>query len=176
MSTAGETLATERIQSAGYRALEPFPGRVNQRWLMECTECGEQQRLRPDTKLKSCEHKIWERQRKIEETLEKEYYDALVVVRTGNLETKNLRAREPHPRAEGAPWWVECRYCGRTWHMKEDRLRACPHKGTGDEGAPPPPVKPAPKKRVRKLKDGDPAFEHFWEPLPVQWTVQGLPE
>ncbi|MGW2844390.1 hypothetical protein [Streptomyces sp. NPDC001274] len=23
---------------------------------------------------------------------------------------------------------------------------------------------------------GDPAFEHFWEPLPVQWTVQGLPE
>ncbi|MFD8609369.1 hypothetical protein [Streptomyces sp. NPDC059631] len=176
MSKAGETLVADRIAAAGYRAREPFPGRVNQRLLMECIECGELHRLRPDTKLKPCQHKMREHQRQQAEAAERRRYDALVAVRTRTLSTKNLRALEPHPGTEGVFWWVQCKYCDRSWHMREDKLRACPHKGTGDEGAPPPPVKPAPKKRTRKPKDGTPSFEHFWEPLPVRWTVRDLPE
>ncbi|MFE9461732.1 hypothetical protein [Streptomyces californicus] len=176
MSKAGEALAADRIAAAGYRALEPFPGKVNQRWLMECTECGEQQRLRPDTKLKPCQHKKREQQHQEAVASEQRLYDALVAVRTRALSTKNLRALEPHPGIEGTLWWVECKHCGRKWHMKEDHLRACPHKGSGDAGAPLPPAKPVPKKRTRKPKDGDPSFERFWEPLPVWWTVRGLPE
>ncbi|MFI1562185.1 hypothetical protein ACH4ZX_03825 [Streptomyces sp. NPDC020490] len=145
MSEAGETLAAARIQAAGFRALEPFPGRVNLRWLIECTECGEQQRLRPDHKLKPCEHKQRERQQRAAEAAEKQFLDALLAVRTRTLGTKNLRALEAHPGVEGALWWVECKYCGRKWHMREDKLKACPHKGTGDEGAPPSQPKPTPK-------------------------------
>jgi hypothetical protein len=145
MSSAGETLATERIQAAGYRALEPYPGRVNLRWLLECVECGEQQRLRPDPKLKPCQHK----QRRADEASAQRYLDALLAVRVRTLGTKNLRALEDHPGGEGELWWVECKYCGRTWHMREDQLRACPHKGTGDAGAPPSPAKPAPKRRAK---------------------------
>ncbi|MEU7322707.1 hypothetical protein ABZ682_19450 [Streptomyces griseoviridis] len=154
MTSTGKALATERITAAGYRALEPFRGRVDQTWLLECTTCGKQQRLRPTTKLKPCTHKK-QQERKLPEveTEEKRARDALVSFRTRRLTTKNLRALEPHPGVMGVRWWVECKYCGRQWHMMEDNLRACPHKGTGDEGAPPPPVKPAPKKRVRKPKD-----------------------
>ncbi|MEV8606179.1 hypothetical protein AB0465_40665 [Streptomyces griseoviridis] len=176
MTSAGKALATERITAAGYRALEPFRGRADQTWLLECTTCGKQQRLRPTTKLKPCTHKK-QQERKLPEveTEEKRARDALVSFRTRRLTTKNLRALEPHPGVMGVRWWVECKYCGRQWHMMEDNLRACPHKGTGDEGAPPPPVKPAPKKRVRKPKDAR-AFESFWVPLVVEWTVQDLPE
>ncbi|MGW3144853.1 hypothetical protein ACWDG1_09260 [Streptomyces sp. NPDC001177] len=150
MTKSGEALATERIHDAGYRALEPFPGRVNMRWLMECTECGEQQRLRPDHKLKPCEHKERERERRADEAADKRFLDALLAVRTRTLGTKNLRALEDHPGVEGELWWVECKYCGRKWHMREDKLKACPHKGTGDEGAPSSPEPP--KKRRTKTE------------------------
>lgn len=157
MSKSGEILALERIQAVGYRALEPFPGRVNLRWLLECTECGEQARLRPDHKLKPCEHKERERQRRTDEAADKRFLDALLAVRTRTLGTKNLRALEDHPGVEGELWWVECKYCGRKWHMREDKLRACPHKGTGDEGAPPSPPKTTPKRRTKMAPSERPA-------------------
>jgi hypothetical protein len=148
MSGSGKALATDRITSAGYRALEPFPGRVNLRWLLECVECGEQQRLRPDHKLSPCEHKERQRQQRAEEAAEQRFRDALLAVRMRTLGTKNLRALEDHPGVEGERWWVECKFCGRKWHMLEDKLRACPHKGTGDEGAPPSP-EPTPRRRAK---------------------------
>jgi hypothetical protein len=149
MSGSSEPLALERIQAAGYRALEPYPGKVNVRWLMECIECGEQRLLRPDYKLKPCEHKERQRERRADEAANKQFLDALLAVRTRTLGTKNLRALEDHPGVEGELWWVECKYCGRKWHIPEDKLRACPHKGTGDEGAPPSP-EPTPKRRPKK--------------------------
>ncbi|MFE9252884.1 hypothetical protein [Streptomyces sp. NPDC007088] len=59
--------------------------------------------------------------------------------RLATLATKNLRPLEGYP-GEGKRWWVQCKFCDRIWHMPVERLRACPHKGTGDPGHPPLPV------------------------------------
>ncbi|MEX3101275.1 MULTISPECIES: hypothetical protein [unclassified Streptomyces] len=93
------------------------------------------------------------RQRLAEEADGKRYLDALLANRMRKLETKNLRAREPFPGDSGVRWWVECKHCGRPWRMKEDDLRACPHRGTGDEGAPPPLAKKERAPRKPSLKD-----------------------
>ncbi|MFE2045717.1 hypothetical protein ACFXAZ_33340 [Streptomyces sp. NPDC059477] len=160
-----EPMALDRIETNGYRPLEPYPGKVNIRWLMECTECGEPQRLRPDHKMKPCEHKARERQQRDEAAADKAYRDWLVSLRTPKLATKNLRALEPHPGEEGVRWWVECKFCGRQWHMLEDKLRACPHKGTGDEGAPTPPASTAPKRRSKTSDTAPVDVQRFLGPL-----------
>ncbi|MFJ1900475.1 hypothetical protein [Streptomyces sp. NPDC088115] len=163
MSARSEALVQERIRAAGYRAREPFPGRVSMRMLLKCIECGEEQRLRPDTKLKPCEHKQREQQRRYEEYVYQSYYKVLVEVRTEKLQTKNLRALEALPGVEGELWWVQCKFCNRVWHMRSDKLRACPHKGAGDPGHPP---LPAPAARKQKAPSAPP-------PAVADMTVQG---
>lgn len=87
-----------------------------------------------------------ERERRDEEIAYKNYFDALLAVRTSTLRTKNLRALEDLPGVDGELWRVQCKFCNRVWRMPSDKLRACPHKGAGDGGMPPAP-RPAPAKR-----------------------------
>lgn len=130
---SSEQLAQQRVTTAGYQPLEPYPGKVNLRWRLKCVECGEEANLRPTPKLRPCEHKEREQQQQAEKAAEQSYHDALRAVRLRTLGSKNLLPLEPFP-GEGQRWWVQCRYCSRNWHMPEDTLRACPHKGTGDPG------------------------------------------
>ncbi|MFF3730869.1 hypothetical protein ACFYXM_11235 [Streptomyces sp. NPDC002476] len=151
MSASSEGVALERIRAAGYRALEEYPGKVSLPWLLECLECGEPRRRRPDPRLTPCSHAKHAKR-------EAEWEKLRRTVSTYTLSEKNLRAIEDIPEP-GEPWWVQCKFCGRVWHMPEDRLRACPHKGDGDPGHPPLP-EPA-KKRTVKASTAPPSADEM---------------
>jgi hypothetical protein len=111
--------------------------------------------------LKPCEHADRERKRAAEEAAARQYRNAVLTVRRHKLATKNLLAMEAYP-GEGERWWVMCRYCHRMWHMPEDDLRACPHKGDSDPGHPalPESVKPKPKRPAKPTPE-PPAVEEM---------------
>lgn len=91
--------------------------------------------------------KAQSRQRVAQEEHDAYYHRMFVEERMVKLVTLHLRALEGHP-GKGERWWVQCRTCGRPWHMPEDKLRACPHEGTGDPGHPPLPEPEKPRVKV----------------------------
>lgn len=146
MPSKWEAVGLERIQDAGYKPAEPFPGSLKDSWLIECIECGHQTR-RVARHLEPCKHP--ERQRAAEqeekerkralwaaEVAERDYLQAIKAMRLQKAATKNLFPLTEYP-GEGKLWWVMCKFCRRAWQMPEDNLRACPHKGAGQEGHPP---------------------------------------
>ncbi|ACX71179.1 hypothetical protein pZL12.102c [Streptomyces phage ZL12] len=87
------------------------------------------------------------RQRAAQEERDAYYHRMFVEERMVKLAALHLRALEGHP-GKGKRWWVQCRICGRPWHMAENNLRACLHEGAGDPGRPPLPEPETPRLRV----------------------------
>lgn len=143
-----EATARERVAAAGFRPLEPWPGTTRTPWHLECTTCGRKyRRFSIPSTLTPCTHPELRRlaalkaqiEAKAAKEAEREKQEDLKWLQqhmTYRAGRKNLAPMEDYPgtepQQEGVLWWVYCKYCRRTWHMPADRIRTCPHKGTGD--------------------------------------------